>query len=214
MSWYAAITVLSQLFSDLDQNKSLSDDFDPVLALQGLSWFTRKAISLATIVLTIKEYTENSTYHIDITSVASGLSTTQEDRTLDWAERDHADRIFGKVQGRSRLFKTGEYQMEGPGSPDDATFLRAEKLKDGQTDSRFLDNEHVQSWVKNVDGGDWIAEQVWGFEEVKGERRYTRRVIVWKNGQEQRARLVYDYKGQAENKADEDEDEDLAYGDE
>jgi len=193
-------------------NKSLSDDFDPVLALQGLSWFTRKAISLATIVLTIKEYTESSIYHIDITSVASGLSTTQENRTLDWAERDHADRIFGKVQGRSRLFKTGEYQMEGPGSPEDAAFLRAEKLKDGQTDSRFLDNEHVQSWVKNVDGGDWIAEQVWGFEEVNGERRYTRRVIVWKNGQEQRARLVYDYKGQGENKAD--DDEDLAYGDE
>ncbi|KIW15424.1 hypothetical protein PV08_05470 [Exophiala spinifera] len=194
-------------------NKALSDDFDSVLALQGVSWLTRKAIGFATVVLTIKEYSEDSIYHIDITSVASGLSTTQENRTLDWSERDHTDRIFGHVRGKSRMFKTGEYQMEGPGSPEDAAFLQAEKLKDGKTDSTFLDNEHVQSWVKSVDGGNWIAEQIWGFEEVDGQRRYTRRVLVWKDGKEQRARLVYDYKGQAadENAAG---DDDLAYGEE
>lgn len=195
------------------QNKTLSDDFDSVLALQGVSWLTRKAISFATVILTIKEYSEESIYHIDITSVASGLSTTQENRTLDWNERDHTDRIFGHVQGRSRMFKTGEYQMEGPGSPEDAVFLRAEKLKDGKTDSTFLDNEHVQSWVKSVDGGNWIAEQIWGFEEVDGERRYTRRVLVWKNGKKQQARLVYDYKGQAEDE-NATGDDDLAYGEE
>lgn len=198
-----------------EQNKTLSDDFDSVLALQGVSWLTRKAISFATVVLTIKEYSEDSFYHIDITSVASGLSTTQENRTLDWSERDHTDRIFGSVRGKSRMFNTGEYQMEGPGSPEDATFLQAEKLKDGKTDSKFLDDEHVQSWVKSVDGGNWIAEQNWGFEEINGERRYTRRVVVWKNGKQQRARLVYDYKGQADdgNVGREDED-DLAYGEE
>jgi len=161
--------------------------------------------------LTIKEYTRDSVYHIDITSVASGLSTTQENRTLDWTERDHADRIFGKVRGRSRLWKTGEYKMEQPGSDQDATFLRAEKLKDGQTDSRFLDDEHVQSWVMNVDGGGWSAEQNWGFEEINGKRMYTRRVIVWKGDKVERARLVYDYQGQTEKR---DSDEDLAYGDE
>ncbi|EXJ79565.1 hypothetical protein A1O3_07844 [Capronia epimyces CBS 606.96] len=193
-------------------SKSLSDDVDAMLTLQGLSWFTRKAISLATVVLTVKEYKEDSFYHIDITSVASGLSTTQENRTLDWQLRDHADRIFGKVQGRSRLWQTGSLVIEGPASEEDAAFLRAEKLKDGQTDSKFLDDEHVQSWVKNVDGGDWIAEQTWGFEEIKGERRYTRRVVVWKGGKVQRARLVYDYQGKAEAADDDDDvDEALAY---
>lgn len=101
--------------------------------------------------------------------------------------------------------------MEGPGSPEDATFLRAEKLKDGHTDSRFLDEEHVQSWVTSIDGGDWTAEQIWGFEEIKGERRYTRRVVTWKGDKEERARLVYDYQGPAEKKVD--YDEGLAYGD-
>ncbi|ETI28713.1 hypothetical protein G647_01164 [Cladophialophora carrionii CBS 160.54] len=194
-------------------NKSLSDDTDPMFALQGLSWLTRTAIRLATVVLTIKEYKQDDIYHVDITSVASGLSTTQENRTLDWKEREHADRIFGNCRGKSRLWKTGEFKMEGPGSEEDAAFLQAHKLKDGQTDSKFLDDEHVQSLVKNVDdAGGWQAEMVWGFEEINGERRYTRRIVVWKNAEFQRVRLVYDYKGPAEKK---DNDEaDLAYGDE
>lgn len=103
--------------------------------------------------------------------------------------------------------------MEGPGSEEDAAFLRAEKLKDGTTDSKFIDDEHVQSWVVNVDAAGWIAEQDWGFEEVNGERRYTRRVVVWKGEEFQRARIVYDYQGSAE-KSEKDEDEDLAYGEE
>ncbi|KIX07493.1 uncharacterized protein Z518_02146 [Rhinocladiella mackenziei CBS 650.93] len=189
-------------------NKSLSDDVDSMLALQGLSWLTRKAIGLATVVLTIREYTNDGILHIDITSAASGLSTTQEDRILDWQERETKDKIFGTVNGQSRMWKTGEFQMAGPGSDEDATFLRAEKLKDGQT-SKFLDDEHVQSFVTNIAGGDWSAEQNWGFEDINGERRYTRRVVCWKGDKVQRVRLVYDYKGKVEEKKD---DEDLAYG--
>ncbi|KIV80778.1 hypothetical protein PV11_08255 [Exophiala sideris] len=191
-------------------NKSLSDDLDALLTLQGLSWFTRKAISLATITLTIREYSKDSLWHIDITQ-SSSLSTTQENRTLDWQDRNHNDKIFGQCRGKSRLFKKGEYQMEGPGSAEDAVFLQAEKLKDG-TDSRFVDDEHVQSIVQQVGGLNWTAEQVWGFEEINGERRYTRRVIVWKEGKEERCRLVYDYKGAVQKEGD--DDEDLAYGEE
>ena len=33
------------------QNKTLSDDVDAILTLQGLSWLTRKAIGLATVVV-------------------------------------------------------------------------------------------------------------------------------------------------------------------
>lgn len=110
------------------------------------------------------------------------------------------------------MWKTGNYEIEGPGSVEDATFLQAQKLKDGQTESKFLDEQHVQSFVKNVDAaGGWEAEMDWGFEDINGERRYTRRIVVWKNGDFRRARVVYDYKGQADKK---DTDDDLAYGDE
>lgn len=111
------------------------------------------------------------------------------------------------------MCKTADFKMEGPGTEEDVAFLKAEKLKDGKTDSKFLDEVHVHSYVKNVDAaGGWIAEQIWGFEDVNGERRYTRRIVVWKNGEFRRARVVYDYKGQAEKKTT--EEDDLAYGEE
>lgn len=212
----------------------MSDDIDPLLELQGLSWFTRKAIGLATVVvclqkrntsqlcchelikshfqLTVKEYVTDSVYHIDITSVAMRFATTQENRTLDWANREHSDSVFGKVIGKSRMFRLPDFRMEGPGPQDDATFLKAEKLKDLKTPSRFLDDPDgfVQSWVVSQGSG-WTAEQVWGFEDVDGRRRHTRRVVVRKGDKVQRARLVYDYRGPAGVKRD--DSEDLAYGD-
>ena len=103
--------------------------------------------------------------------------------------------------------------MEGPGPADDATFLKAQKLQDMKTDSNFLEDEHVQSWAASQGGG-WTAEQIWGFENVKGKRYYTRRVVVRKGKEVQRVRLVYDYQGPAPDKASkQDEDDGLAYGD-
>ena len=43
--------LLKQAWLTCYQNKSLSDDIDALLALQGLSWFTRKAIGFATVVV-------------------------------------------------------------------------------------------------------------------------------------------------------------------
>lgn len=192
-------------------NKSISDDIDALLILQGIGWWTRKAISLATVVLTIKEYTKDNVIHIDITQVASGLSTTQEDRILNWTEALHDDKIFGQVRGKSRMFKKEDFSMAGPGGPDDATFLQGLKLKDMKTDTAFLDDEHVQSYVESVKGG-WTAEQIWGFESIDGKKYYTRRVVVRKEDKVQRVRLVYDFKGKVEAAQDDDDDDGLAYG--
>jgi hypothetical protein len=190
-------------------NKTISDDIDALLTLQGIGWWTRKAIGLATVVLTIKEYTKEGLIHIDITQVASGLSTTQEDRILNWTEILHDDKIFGQVRGKSRIAMKDNFNMAGPGGPDDATFLQGLKLKDMKTDSAFLDEEHVQSYVESVKGG-WTAEQNWGFETIDGKKYYTRRIVVLKGDKVDRVRLVYDFKGKIE--AVQDEDDGLAYG--
>lgn len=191
-------------------NKTLSDDVDALLTLQGIGWWTRKAIGLATVVLTITEYTKDNLIHIDIVQVASGLSTSNEDRILNWTEADHPDKIFGLVRGKSRMFKAEDFSMAGPGGPDDSTFLQGKKLKDMKTDTSFLDNEHVQSFVTSAKGG-WTAEQIWGFETIDGKRYYTRRVVVLKADKVERVRLVYDYKGEAAA-AKNDDDDGLAYG--
>lgn len=190
-------------------NKTISDDVDPLLILQGIGWWTRKAIGLATVVLTIKEYTKDGLIHIDITQVASGLSTSQEDRVLNWTEVPHDDKIFGQLRGKSRMFEKDSFSMAGSGGADDATFLQGLKLKDMSTDTAFVDDEHVQSYVESEKGG-WTAEQVWGFETIDGKKYYTRRVVARKGDKAERVRLVYDYKGKVELARD--EDDGLAYG--
>lgn len=154
--------------------------------------------------------------HIDITSVASGLSTTQENRTADWTDRDHSDRIFGNVKGRSRLFTVSEEKQFEPVESyhsSDLEFLQGKHLKDGTTNSNFLESESLQSYVKNKDEGyGWTAEQVWNFETIDGKRYYTRRIVARDSTGEksERVRLVYDYQGEPQQEGT--EDDALAYG--
>ncbi|KAK5102234.1 hypothetical protein LTR70_004537 [Exophiala xenobiotica] len=210
---------IKKLSGKFVMNKSLSDDTNNLLALQGISWLTRKAIALATVVLTIKEYTDDKgAVHIDITSNASGLSSTQEDRILDWADRPHKDKIFGNVAGRTRMIdlSTGTFEPCVSYSEAELQFLQAKYLKDGKTPSKFEDNkELVQSYVKNQDSGyGWTAEQLWGFEVVNGKRYYTRRVVVKnaKGDKSERVRLVYDYQGPAGKASNDDDGLAYAYG--
>ncbi|KAL8682408.1 MAG: hypothetical protein Q9186_001529 [Xanthomendoza sp. 1 TL-2023] len=158
-------------------NKTLSDDTDRILQMQGVGWFLRRAIALATITLTITEYVKDDLTHIDITQVASpGGITTTENRVLDWEYHDHTDKIFGEVKGKSRWVKLSDV--------DDDDFL-----KKGWDD---LEGEHVQGYVES-NGGGWTADQVWGFELIDGKRYYVRHVVVRKGDDWKLARLVYDY---------------------
>lgn len=171
------------------------------------------------VQLSIKSYSDkNSTIHIDISSNASGLSTTQENRELDWKDRPHKDKIFGSVVGRSRLISSSStFEPCESYSEADKQFLQGQHLKDGKTSSRFKDEESVQSYVKNQDSGHgWTAEQVWNFEEIQGKRYYTRRVVVRsKDGSKTEiVRLVYSYQGPLDAAKGEDDDDGLAYGDE
>ena len=53
----------------------------------------------------------------------------------------------------------------------------------------------MQAVADSIGGNGWTADQIWGFEEIKGERRYVRHVVVRKGDDWKLARLVYDYKG-------------------
>ncbi|KAJ5777850.1 hypothetical protein N7520_001096 [Penicillium odoratum] len=200
---------------------TLSDPTDPILSLQGMSWFLRKALPYATVTLHVHEYTDSAdplVYHIDIDQVITGgISGSKESRTLDWNGRDHVDNIFGTIHGRSRMFRGAkgddgkvrpalDVQTKVGETEADAKvqkFLRGEILIDGSASDGFVVDDEgaefgegeglwVQSYVMNQDSG-WTAEQVWGFELVDGERRYTRRVAVAKGSQYVLGRLVYTF---------------------
>ncbi|KAF3001909.1 nuclear protein localization protein 4, partial [Curvularia kusanoi] len=202
--WSASQTV-AQLYEqvmfderveDIKKNKSLSDAFDPVLALQGIGWLTRKALGAATVNLHIKHYTaEDGATKIDIDQIISGgLKGSAEERTLDWQYREHTDYLFGSVRGRNRYTTLAALLEEAKGkgvTEEDAKFLAEGWLKENE------EGEVLESWVEN-EGSKWTAWQVWGFAEIGGERKQTRRVVVRKTDKDEvkRVRLVYDYTGE------------------
>ncbi|KAL6906847.1 hypothetical protein GGI43DRAFT_395947 [Trichoderma evansii] len=166
-------------------NKTLSDSSDPVLALQGIGFLIRKGIGLATITIQVEQYDGPPSppntaaavvTHIDIEQSASGLSSTQENRCFDNFEREHSDWLFGTVKGRSRWAKLEEVEDE---------FLK--KGWEIEGDGQFIVNS-----AKNEEKG-WVADQVWGFQIVNGERRYCRNVVVTKGKERAQIRLVYDF---------------------
>lgn len=142
---------------------------------------TRKAITMSTITLSCKTYVDDKgVTHIDIEQTGTGgVKGTTERRQLDWQELEHEDQIFGKVKGKSRwiaLSEVSEPWMKEGWLPE---------MSEGDT-------KMIQSYVESVGNG-WTADQIWGFAEVNGERRYVRRAIVRKGKDEKKTRLVYDY---------------------
>lgn len=132
------------------QNKELSGNSDEILRLQGVSWFKRKAIAIATITLYVLHTRDNDgVEHIDIDqTLTGGIAGTTEKRTLTWTERENEDHLFGSVIGKSRRIKAHE--------------LSEEFLKEGWTPDT-LEHGVVQSYVESntiKSGTTWIADQV------------------------------------------------------
>lgn len=135
------------------QNKSISDNIEEILVLQGVGWIKRKAIVTATITLAIKHVKEDDVETIDIDqTLTGGIPGTAEHRELTWVERPHEDHIFGAVVGKSRRVQLSTLTEEG----------RDEYLTTGWTEDT---KEHgaIESYVESdtpKSGTTWIANQV------------------------------------------------------
>lgn len=187
-------------FTKRTQNKTLSDSTDPVLTLQGIGWLTRKAIGLATVTQHLKQYPTTGkdgqpTTQLDMDQFATGgLKGTSEKRTLDWQFGEHTDHLFGTMKGRTRYSTLKALIEESKGQgvvEEDAKYLIEGWLKETE------DGEIVESFVDN-DASKWTGWQIWGFAEINGERKLTRRFAIRKKDKDQvvRVRLVYDWSGE------------------
>lgn len=177
---------IKNLSGKYNMNKELSDSTNATLALQGLGFLLRKAVDVASVVIEVNQYeappkppstSTDVVTHIDIAQTAAGLSTTHENRCLDDVYREHSDWLFGDVRGKSRFVKLSE--------------IEDEFLKTGWEDPEAT---YFLSEAENPSKG-WQAWQIWGFQQVNGERRYCRNAIVTKKDKKETLRLVYDYVG-------------------
>jgi hypothetical protein len=135
------------------------------------------------------------TTQIDIDQTSTGgVKGTSEKRTLDWQYRGHTDWLFGTLQGKTRYNTIQAVVEENKGKghvEEDAKFLVEGWLKETE------DGEVVESFVDN-EGNKWTGWQIWGFAEINGERRFTRRIAVRRKDKNEvvRIRLTYDWAGE------------------
>ncbi|KAK5061322.1 hypothetical protein LTR84_007864 [Exophiala bonariae] len=156
-----------------------SDEFSQVLAMQGVNALLRKAISVASVQLKISQPSKQE-IHMEQTATAASIPGTTEEYILDWQWRQNHDAFFGDIEGRSRWISNKDVGASG-------------------TDGIWLEGDSedmlIQAVGKKPDDA-WTATHLWGFEEIDGERKHTRRVnVTSKNGETVNVRMVYDYDG-------------------
>jgi len=168
-------------------NKSLSDDMDEILRLQGMGWLVRKMISSATVTMCIKHYKDaDGVEHIDIDQVATGGKSNKEQRVLNWTDAEvEAEEHHGDARRLRRTRRIPIDQVEN------------EWQKQGWLADTFEHGAIQALATCNMKNGDsWVMDVIWGFAEVDGLRKYTRKVhFTGPKGEDIKARLVYDYKG-------------------
>jgi hypothetical protein len=176
---------LQSLSGNWQLNKTCSDDFSSVLALQGVNVLIRKTATAASIHLKISQ---SDSQHLEMAqSITSGkIPGTTEEYTLDYEWRTNEDSFFGEVSGRSRWVSVGEARETGVVNEDE-----------GEGEWIEGDSEGMLIHAEGRKEGEWEASHLWGFEVVEGERRHTRRVRVSNSkGEELRVRMVYDFVGE------------------
>jgi hypothetical protein len=134
--------------------------------------------------------------------VSSGLpgAGSTEKMALDWSTWEKKDILLGHYRGKMGWCTAAELSTEENGG---ARFLRGLMLKDGDGnnggwcddgEAGEAERRHIRMLLESSKDG-WVAEHVWGFEMVDGQRCYTRRIVGRKGDRVEMARLVYDFVG-------------------
>lgn len=162
------------------QNKTLSGDTDAILAMQGIDWIKRKTLSMVSLNLSIKQSVADGATHIHIAQTAGSFKGEDDNRVLDWVERERSDDLFGNVVVRSRWISAAEI---------DNAFLKEGWLHGSDEHDRPDGEALVHTVIK---GTGWVANEILGFAVVGGVRRLTKRVTVEKQTIVKNVIITYD----------------------
>lgn len=157
-------------------NKDLSDPFAPVLELEGVNGLIREVASHTSVHLKITQSSSDE-IHLQQSATGASIPAVTEDWILDWQWREGKDPLFGDMKGRARWIEKEEAPAGEWDDADDGLIMQAEGKKPDE---------------------EWGGTHYWGFEQVNGERRYTRRIYIVNNKTRERmdVRMVYDFDGE------------------
>ncbi|KAJ7496518.1 hypothetical protein FB451DRAFT_1018960 [Mycena latifolia] len=166
-----------QSFSMLDisgkfsVNKTLTDAnaTDTILKAQGVGTLKRQVANHVSPTIQIRHSKDAAgVEHLEIEA--------PETRTLTWTEQTIESPLFGSIVARTR-----RATAEGLGDEFLSTGWTPDTLEAGLIETEMK-------------GDEWTLVQMWGTEEVNGERRHTRHLqCTGAKGEVVQVRLVYDF---------------------
>ncbi|KAI8240588.1 hypothetical protein K4K57_001775 [Colletotrichum sp. SAR 10_99] len=165
-------------------NRSLSDDLSDTLAMQGLSWITRKVLTSGGISLSI---TQNS-----LTSEDSGddpIFSIHQEQTVTPGNFKSEDNYV--LDGVGRGQKTQAFGA----LVTNVKFVSIDKVQCGDLGGRLRESgvtEVIEEFSTSKKGA-WSTLTTWALEDVDSQRRLTQSSTTEKNGNSVTARLVYDF---------------------
>ncbi|KAJ7627314.1 hypothetical protein FB45DRAFT_835538 [Roridomyces roridus] len=168
-------------------NKGMSGDPSKILAVQGVGWVKRKALSMGTVTTIMRHFKdEQGVERIRVDSTLASHPVSTEERILDWTERSREDPLAGPVVARMRRVAPSELEFD---------FLKTGWTAD--TLEHGLIHLNVEPGPGNKNR--WSVNQTYGIQEINGERRYVAHSkITTPSGEGHEILLVYDYLGPLE----------------
>ncbi|KAJ5307064.1 hypothetical protein N7508_006079 [Penicillium antarcticum] len=171
-------------------NSALSDSIEPLLELQGVNFFVRKAISKASAKMSVRQIPAfcGATQLVMEQSTA-GLKA-EEKLVFDWCTTKVTKGPLGEVEQSSRIGSTSEIEFTTITKQEHAAFLKGEV-------SAWLEDstgKHIHMVGKSV-SDQWTVEEVWGFELIDEKRYHTKRWVAINGEKETQGRFVFDYIG-------------------
>lgn len=109
--------------------------------------------------------------------VTPGGFQSDESYILDFRLRESTVPIFGALSAQSKYLAVSKIPDEGV----------RQRLEGDGADVVIQEFAHSQT-------GGWVTEGIWAFEEVGGERHFTRTNVTSKGDTRVVSRLVYDWK--------------------
>ncbi|KAJ5717596.1 hypothetical protein N7488_003242 [Penicillium malachiteum] len=175
-------------------NRKLSDDPDPMFAMQGVPWITRKALRFAHLSLQISQSVVFSDVSSDSATdspsedggsvtvlhvrqtVTPGSFNSDSSCPMNGQFHDMSVPIFGDIKMKLRYVSTDDVQND----------LIRQSFEDACASKMVIDEG-----AENPKMG-WSAHVLWGFENINGKRYFTRNVRTWKKDEIVVVRMVYD----------------------
>lgn len=170
-------------------DKQRSDSFDPLLALQGISWVKRRAAGLITVTERVRQQVDaNGVDHLRVDQrIIGGIKGGEEHLRLDGQARESEDRNFGSVVEQCGWSDLSEI--------DDAFLVSGWRFSGSDDSTATTGKGQLVKQHTTCEKGGWERTVLWGFADIEGQCFHVRRIRCHSRDRVVHCKTVYTWAG-------------------